>query len=1014
ANNATFGDPCVGTGKRLYVEALSSIHNLVIRAIPTVTGSTGATRCGTGTLLLAATASSGATIDWYAASSGGTALSTSNSNYTTPSISSTTTYYAEARNITTGCVSAARTAVTATVTVPTISNFTPTVGTSGTTVVITGTNFTGASAVRFGGTNASSFVINSATQITAVVGSGTTGAVTVTTSCGTATGSTFTYYPAPTITSFTPTTASFGDVVTITGTNFTGTTSVNFGATAATSFVVVSATSITAVVGYGSTGNVSVTTPGGTATRTGFTYNDITSWTGSNNSNWNNSANWSHGIPGTGTHVSIPPVETYPAISGNYTIGQLTMEEGTSIRINANYSLTLTGNLQSAGTVTGDGELKLGGNSVQQISGNWSVDNLTLNNASGATISSGSSHLTTIIKNYTPTQGTLITNDNLVLHSDASGTARVAIGSSAGNYISGKVRFERFVPARRAWRLFNYPFTTNNAPTIFASIQEGAGGTTSNPNPGYGTHITGGSIANGFDQSPTNNSSIKVLNNGAWINLPTTNTPTSDYSGYFLFVRGSRANNLNQGLSAAADNTTLRGTGNLRQGDQNITVSGSGWQLISNPFASPIDLSAVANSNTALVRNNFKFWDPRLGGTNYVGGYVTASWNGTSYDYAPAPVSSLTEFAQSGAMFFVDAKNAGTLTIQETHKSNGGVDYVFRPGPEQPKFYINLRSRNNNNTTPIVDGVMVGYDENFSNAVDDYDAAKLSIGGVESLSILHNSGKLLSIERRQDLTNMDTIQLNLANMANRGYQFEFKASNFDSSLLSIWLEDTHTHQLTPVRSNGTSSFDFSIAAGYNANRYRLLFKQNSGIVLPVTLQQFNATKQGTTVITKWITRQELNMKGYWVERSADGIHFNAISSLIEAKNIATTANYQFEDVQPMKGLNYYRLRMADIDNRVSYSSIVKINFESVKKITVYPNPVTDQTIHLKMLDQPIGRYQLTLTTADGKQIMLQPINYTGNAMIEVPLQQSVATGHYILNIQHELGSAQQLNIQIVE
>jgi hypothetical protein len=78
--------------------------------------------------------------------------------------------------------------------------------------------------------------------------------------------------PAPTITSFTPASASTGGTVTITGTNFTGATSVSFGGTAATSYTVVSATSITAVLGTGATGTVKVATAGGAATKDGFTF----------------------------------------------------------------------------------------------------------------------------------------------------------------------------------------------------------------------------------------------------------------------------------------------------------------------------------------------------------------------------------------------------------------------------------------------------------------------------------------------------------------------------------------------------------------------------------------------------------------------------------------------------------------------------------------------------------------------------------------------------------------------
>jgi hypothetical protein len=155
---------------------------------------------------------------------------------------------------------------------PTITSFTPTSGKTGQVVNITGTNFTGATAVSFGVTAASTFTVVSATSINATVGAGASGSVSVTTASGTGTLAGFTYLPPPTITSFSPTSAGTGQTVTITGTNFTGATAVSFGGTAVTTFTVVSATSITAVVGAGATGSVSVTTSNGIASRAGFTF----------------------------------------------------------------------------------------------------------------------------------------------------------------------------------------------------------------------------------------------------------------------------------------------------------------------------------------------------------------------------------------------------------------------------------------------------------------------------------------------------------------------------------------------------------------------------------------------------------------------------------------------------------------------------------------------------------------------------------------------------------------------
>jgi len=152
--------------------------------------------------------------------------------------------------------------------VPTIASFAPTSGPVGTSVTITGTNFTGATAVAFNGVSAT-FTVTSATAIQATVPAGaTTGPLTVTTPSGTATSaSSFTVVvSAPTITSFAPTSGPVGTSVTISGTNFTGATAVAFNGVSA-SFTVTSDTSIQATVPAGATtGPLSVTTPAGTAT----------------------------------------------------------------------------------------------------------------------------------------------------------------------------------------------------------------------------------------------------------------------------------------------------------------------------------------------------------------------------------------------------------------------------------------------------------------------------------------------------------------------------------------------------------------------------------------------------------------------------------------------------------------------------------------------------------------------------------------------------------------------------
>lgn len=164
---------------------------------------------------------------------------------------------------------------------PAVTAIGPTAGPAGTVDYVTGSGFTGASAVSFGGTAATKFFVMSDTliQVTSPAGSGTVD-VTVTTPGGTSTitaADKYTYASSPNVTSVAPNTGpgAGGTSVTITGTNFTGVSSVKFGTTAA-AFTFNSATQITATSpGGAGVVDVNVTTPAGTSAASSadqFTY----------------------------------------------------------------------------------------------------------------------------------------------------------------------------------------------------------------------------------------------------------------------------------------------------------------------------------------------------------------------------------------------------------------------------------------------------------------------------------------------------------------------------------------------------------------------------------------------------------------------------------------------------------------------------------------------------------------------------------------------------------------------
>ena len=180
--------------------SLNNYTTATVNALPTITGTTPASRVGTGTVTLGATASAG-TISWFAASTGGSSLGTGTS-FSTPSISTTTTYYAEVSNG--SCTSSSRTAVVATITNPEINilgnaisivdgDTTPSTTDStdfgsldaslGTliktfTIQNTGTSVLTIGTITISGTNASEFVVTTAPSTTVAAGSSTTFVVT--------------------------------------------------------------------------------------------------------------------------------------------------------------------------------------------------------------------------------------------------------------------------------------------------------------------------------------------------------------------------------------------------------------------------------------------------------------------------------------------------------------------------------------------------------------------------------------------------------------------------------------------------------------------------------------------------------------------------------------------------------------------------------------------------------------------------------------------------------------------
>jgi Concanavalin A-like lectin/glucanases superfamily/PKD domain len=174
-------------------------------------------------------------------------------------------------------------------------------------------------------------------------------------------------------------------------------------------------------------------------------------------------------------------------------------------------------------------------------------------------------------------------------------------------------------------------------------------------------------------------------------------------------------------------------------------------------------------------------------------------------------------------------------------------------------------------------------------------------------------------------------------------------------------------------SNGTVTFDNSC----NNNSFsQFLIGTTGSSPLPVTLISFTGQRQQDVVLLQWNVAQEINLSHYQIERSSDGLNYDAIGTVKATNRTA----YTFADNQPLNGVNYYRLKMMDADSKFSYSNVVKVSFDNNSFIKVLPNPVTtNQPLSIQNTGNVTATVNLYL--ADGK--LYKKYTIAPNSKIEI-------------------------------
>jgi hypothetical protein len=113
-----------------------------------------------------------------------------------------------------------------------------------------------------------------------------------------------------------------------------------------------------------------------------------------------------------------------------------------------------------------------------------------------------------------------------------------------------------------------------------------------------------------------------------------------------------------------------------------------------------------------------------------------------------------------------------------------------------------------------------------------------------------------------------------------------------------------------------------------------------GTSLPVTVVSYDAklNTNGTVQLT-WLTASETNNSYFELQRSTDGITFTTIGKVTGAGNSTQEKRYDFIDLSPLAGTNYYKLLQYDKDGKKTDLGVrsVKVLLKE-NELTVYPNP----------------------------------------------------------------------------
>lgn len=157
-----------------------------------------------------------------------------------------------------------------------------------------------------------------------------------------------------------------------------------------------------------------------------------------------------------------------------------------------------------------------------------------------------------------------------------------------------------------------------------------------------------------------------------------------------------------------------------------------------------------------------------------------------------------------------------------------------------------------------------------------------------------------------------------------------------------------------------SNFSTGGDSGSTASTIITLEEDNT---LPLTLENFTAEAEKTTVNLEWLTTSEENTSHFELERNSNGQGFTYLQEIRAKGDSDFLTSYSLIDREVAPGQHFYRLKMVDADGTYAYSPVVPVSIESSNLVNIYPNPTAGR---ITISQQDAGLENVRLLDGSGR------------------------------------------------